>query len=245
MAVTNSDIAHLQSSVTASAGGAITASGITSGAMNNVWPDISDALRIAGTVIYRKTFIKNNHATDSLLTPSVYISSPPTSATLVLGLGINSADDADTAQGNMSAWSGTGVVALVSSTVGDSRVATIYGLDNTGTPVPVTEAVALNGTTEVLSLTVFSKVWAVFVDSLDASRTVTVRQGSGGTARGSIGVNKKSCWLWVAATSKGAGIYLPSLAPGQNYGVWRKLTVSAGASAVRPNSLTVSIEENV
>lgn len=245
MSVTSSDITHLQSTSAGSTGGAITASTITSGAMNNVWSDISDSARIAGTVVYRKTFFKNNNVVDSLLKPTLYVYTPPTNASIVLGLGVNSSDDSDSLQGNMSAWSGNDKVALISTGVSDNRIATIYGTDNSGTALPVTENVVLNGTSEVLSTLTYSKVWAVYVDSTSLTDTLTVKQGSGGTTRGTIGTSKKICWLWVNASSKGAGIYLPNLDPGQNYGLWRKLTVIAGAGAVRPNSLTISIEETI
>lgn len=245
MSVTLSDITHLQSADTNSSGGAITSNVITSGVTNNVWPDISDASRTEGIVLYRKTFIKNNHATDSLLKPTVYIAAQPTNATLVIGLGVNSSDDSDSGQGNMSTWTDSEKVALVASIGGDTRTVTIYGLDNSGTPVPTTENVVLTGTSEVLSTTTYSKVWAVWASSTDAVSVVTVKQGSGGSTRGTIGAAKKSCWLWVEASSKGSGVYLPNLDAGQNYGIWRRLTVAAGAGAVRPNSLTISIEETI
>lgn len=241
MPVTSSDIAHLQSAGTGSSGGAITASSITSGVANNVWPDVSDAERLAGIVIPRKTFWKNNHGSDSMIKPVLYTPVLPTNATLEIGLGLNHADDDDLAQGNMTAFGANAVLAL-QSTGADTRIATIYGLD--GSSVPQTEDVTLTGATEVLSLTTWSKVWAVWLSAQSGSLTVTARQGAGGTTRGTIGVNAKICWLWVTAGSKGAGIKLPDLAPAQNYGMWRRLTVAAAAGAVRPNTLTTRIEES-
>lgn len=245
MSVTSSDITHLQSADAGSTGGAISASGITSGVMNNVWSDISDSARIAGTIVYRKTFFKNNNVTDSLLKPTLYVYAEPTNATLLIGLGTNNASDNDALQGNMTAWSANARVSVSSSALGDTRVVTVYGVDNSSPGLPVTENIALSGTTEQLSTNTYSKVWAVWADSTSVSNIITVKQGSGGTARGTIGTSKLSCWLWVEALTKGAGIYLPNLDPGQNYGLWRKLTVVAGAGAVRPNSLTVSIEETI
>lgn len=240
MPVSTSDIAHLESANGDSEGGAITGSGITSGVTNNVWPDVTDSERIAGIVRYRKTFWKNNHGSDAMVNPVVYYSVGPTNAALVLGLGVDSSDDDDATQGNMTAWGASAVVSLTSDGA-DTRVATTYGVD--GSSVPTTEAVALTGASEVLSVNTYSKVWAVWLASESGSRIVTVKQGAGGTTRGTIGLNKKICWLWVSASSKGAGIALPDLASAQNYGVWRRLTVTAGAGAVRPNTLTVRIEE--
>lgn len=241
MSISSSDIAHLQSAAASSSGGAITASGITSGVPNNVWPDVTDAQRVAGIVLYRKTFFKNNHASDAMVAPTIYIPTAPTNATLVLGLGINSSSDTDSGQGNMTAFGADALACVVSDTAGDARVVRITGLNGSG--APVTETVTLNGTTEVLSANTYSKVWGCSAASTDGAKTITIKQGSGGTTRGVIGPTKIACWLWVLATSKGAGILLPDLAASQNYGVWRRLTVAANAGSVRPDTLTVRIEE--
>jgi hypothetical protein len=207
-----------------------------------VWPDITDSQRVAGIVLYRKTFWKNTHATDAMVAPVLWVSTVPSSAAFVIGLGADSADDTDAGQGNMTAWSGAAQVALISDGA-DTRVATIYGLDDSGTPVPVTETVTLTGASEVLSVNTYTKVWGVFLSAVDAGRIVLVKQGTGGTTRGTIGLSKKGCWLWVTATTKGGGIAMPDLAAAQNYGLWRRLTVSAGASPVRPNVAVLRIEE--
>lgn len=244
MAVTVADILPYTSASAGSTGGAITASSITSGVAENVIPNITDAERIAGDIDYRKIFWKNNNGTDSMVKPVLFNPDGPDNATMKLGLGINHTDDDDPAQGNMSAWSAAAKVALISDGA-DTRVATIWGLDNAGTPVPTREDVVLTGAAEVLSVATFSKVWRVDVASTSGSRTVTVKQGTGGTARGSIPPNAIGCWLWVTATSEGAGIKLPDLAPAQSYGVWQQLTVAAGATPTRPNSLTVRIKESI
>lgn len=244
MAVTASDILQYLSSDAGSTGGAISGSTTTSGVANNVWPDITDGERLAGGTKYRKTFWKNNHATDSMLEPVIYCPVLPTNMTLQIGLGVDSSDDGDSAQGNMTPWGTDAKVALVSDGA-DTRVATIYGMDNSGTPVPTTETVTLTGASEVLSVATYSKVWAVSLSTTDGSRVVTVKEGTGGTTRGTIDISKVTCWLWITAgPAKANGIYLPDLAAGQSYGVWRALEWSAGAGSVKPNSLTVAIEEN-
>lgn len=245
MAVIASDLAHLESEDTDSTGGAITASGIASNVTNNVWPDITDSQRVSGITLYRKTFWKNNNASDAMLAPVMYAPTLPTNATFSIGMGVDDSADDDSGQGNMTAWTGNAVVSVISDAA-DTRFVNLYGLDNAGTPVPTYEQVQLNGTTEVLSSTTFSKVWAAWVVTTDGVNTVSVRQGSGGTTRGTIGPTKKGCWLWVTgASSKGAGIALPNLAALQSYGIWMRLVVGAGAGAVRPNSLTTRIEEDV
>lgn len=241
MPVSGSDIAHHVSTSAGSSGGAI-AGTYTSGVKNNIWPDITDAERIAGGDRYRKTFWKNNHGTDAMVAPVVFYSVAPQNCTLMLGFGVDHSTDDDPAQGNMTAFGASAVVAVVSDGA-DTRQVTIYGLN--GASAPISETVTLNGSTEVLSVATFSKVWGVYVASTSASRTVTVKQGSGGTTRGTIGLNKKVCWLWVAAgTTKAAGILLPNLPAGQNYGVWRKKSWTAAVAAIRPNTLSVTIEEN-
>lgn len=245
MVVAATDIVEYQSASAGSTGGAITGSSITSGVPNNVVPNYNEASRIAGFTDYRKTFWKNNHGTDAMKVPVHWLFVAPLSATMSLGFGFNHADDADSAQGNMTAWGANAKIAVVSSSAGDARVLTVYGMDNSGSPVPTTETITLNGTTEVLSVATYSKVWAVYAASLDGARTVTVKQGAGGTTRGTIAPNKKICWLWIVTpTTKAAGIALPDLPAGQSYGVWRRIVVSAGASAQRPNTQTVRISEN-
>lgn len=243
MAVSDSELVLMQSTVASSAGGAISGSGITSGVVNNVWPDITTSERLAGGERFRKVFWKNNNVTDAALKPSLYAAVLPTAATLSLGLGFDSADDDEPEQGNMSAFGAAAQVALISDGT-DTRQATVYGMDNSGTPVPTAETVTLTNAVEVLTVATFSKVWAVVLDATSASRTVSVKQGSGGANRGAIGVNQKCCWLWVASPStKAAGIILPDLVAGSNYGLWLRLVWSAGAAVVRANTLSLTAEE--
>jgi len=77
------------------------------------------------------------------------------------------------------------VVALISSAAGDTRVATIVGWNTTGTAL-LTEEVTLNGTTEVLSVNTYSELISIVVNVASQKWTVTVKQGSGGTVRGTI-----------------------------------------------------------
>lgn len=243
MAVLSADFVEYLSTSAGSTGGAISGSSVTSGVSENVNPNQADSALTAGGTDYRKTFWKNGNATDTAQVPVIWYSVGPTNVVLQLGLGFNNSDDTDPAQGNMTAWTGGAKVALISDGA-DTRVVTIYGLDNSGTPVPVTETVTLTGAVEVLSANTYTKVWAISLASTSGSRTVLAKQGTGGTTRGTIGIGKRNCWLWVTASSKGAGIKLPNLVAGASYGVWRKRTWTAGASAVRPNTQTLRIEEN-
>lgn len=241
MTIASTDLVEYLSTSAGSTGGVISGSSVTSGVSNNVNPNNTDAQLTAGGPDYRKTFWKNVNVTDAALLPVIWTPVVPTNNTLQIGLGFNNSDDTDSAQGNMTAFGATALVALISDGA-DVRVATIYGLSGAG--VPQTETVTLTGAVEVLSALTYSKVYAVSLSATSVSRTVLVKQGTGGTTRGTIAPTKRNCWIWVTATTKGAGIALPNLPAATSYGVWRKRSWTAGASAVRPNSQTVRIEEN-
>lgn len=242
MAIGSSDLIEVLSTSAGSTGGAISGSTVTSGVANNVWANITSAEASSGITVYRKTFWKNQHATDAAVLPIMYVPTLPSNATLSIGLGFDDANDNDPAQGNMVAFSANALASAISDGA-DTRTCTYYGLNSTGTPT--TETVTLTGAVEVLSTTLWSKLLGVKLSGTDASRTVSIRQGSGGTERGNIPISKVCCWLWVASPStKAAGIAMPNLGAGQSYGMWRRLVIAAGASAVRPNLMTVQIEEN-
>jgi hypothetical protein len=244
MALGSGDVLLYESNDAGSKGGGISATTITSAVANNLIDDITNSQRVAGGTVYFKTFFKNNSGTDSALTPVIYAPVLPTNMTLSLGLGFDSASDNDSAQGNMSGFAADNVAGLVSDGT-DTRTVTIYGLDDSGTPVPTTENVVLTSASEVLSSTTWSAIWGFYVDNTDGSRTVTLKEGSGGTTRGTIGPNKKAAWLWVVGPStKSGGILLPNLAAGANYGVWMRLVWTASVGSVRPNTMTLQLEEN-
>lgn len=240
MGVGQGDIVFYRSSIGTSDGGGISAVEIDDGDKNDLWPDISDASRIAGGTRTKKWFMANEHVTDSLLVPAIWVAAPPLGITTLLGLGLDSADDDDAAQGNMTAFGANAVVALVSDGA-DTRQADIIGLDAAGDPQG--ETVTLAGAVEVTSLGTYSKVFAIFLSAISGSRTVLAKQGSGGTTRGTIGINAVCCWLWIAANSKAAGLILPDLAAGDNYGIWDRQTWTAGIPASRPTEERIAVEE--
>jgi hypothetical protein len=241
MPVAVTDVLFMKSSTGASDGGAESPTELVSGTANALWPNISDALRAAGGTRYKKFYIRNDHATDLMVKPTVWIAESPPGVTVSLGLGAASADDATSTLGTLTAWSANAVVALVSSGT-DSRTATIFGLN--ASSVPVSEAVALTGTGEVLSSNTYSKVWCVYMSATNGSNTVTIKQGSGGTTRGTIAPTFLICWLWVAAISKATGITVPDLTAGLSIPLWCRQVWSPGISAVRPTRQVVSVEES-
>lgn len=231
MPLVNADVKTYKSLNALSDGGAIDTSRlITSGVDNNLFPDLTASEVQAGVTRYRKMFKKNEHATDPWRTVKSWIQAQPSNGTLSLGVGINHADDADGAQGNMTAFSAAAKVGLISDGA-DTRTATILGEDSSGTYL--TENVVLTGATEVLSAGTFGKVNAVYLSALDASRTVTVRQGAGGTARGTIGPNKKICWLWRTGTdldTEAEGFRHGDIAAAGVLGLWLRLVTPANAT---------------
>src|SRR4051812_31181094 len=105
MSISGTDMVEYPSTSAGSTGGVInTASAITSGVANNVWPNEDDAARAAGGTLYRKTYWKNTHSTDAAILPCVFGSVLPVNETLAIGIGLNNAADDDPLQGNMSAF---------------------------------------------------------------------------------------------------------------------------------------------
>lgn len=241
MPITATDIDFLRSSTGTSDGGAESATEIVSGVANSLWPNLSDTLRASGGSRPKKFFIKNNSGTETMLEPSVWISQSPSGMTVEIGLGGSASDDDDSTSGDLTAWTTNANVALVSS-ASDSRTATINGLNTSGDAI--TETVGLTGVTEVLSANVYSAVYNVVLSAVHGSNTVTIKQGTGGTTRGSIGVGEIISFRWVSGTSKATGIKVVDVLPGVSIPIWCRQTWSAGISAQRPTQQTVSIEEN-
>lgn len=253
MPIVSNDLKEYKSNNAQADGGAISGTLVTDNIDNNLFTDITGDEAAAGGTEYRKIFRKNEHGSLTWQNVISWILSQPTNAALSFGFGIDHADDGAGAQGNMTNFSAGALVALVSDGA-DTRNATIVGEDGSG--ARQTEVVALNGAAEVLSSGTYSKVYAVYLASLDASRTVTVKQGSGGTTRGTIGTNKKICFLWLGKLASGSivdaeGGNAPSKATGMehgnvvaagNFGLWYRLTWLAGAGAVTANSTQVKSE---
>jgi hypothetical protein len=240
MSVAQDELIWRKSATGTSEGGVVSGTLLASGLKNDLWANISDASRLAGGTRYKKVFVCNDSVTDALVLPAIWIYQQPTNMAQQIGLGWDDANDADSAQGNMTAWSTDDTVALQSS-ASDTRIVTIVGLSALG--IPQTEYVTLDGTTEVESLLTYSVVYGC-APSGTGAQTVSVKEGAGGTVRGTIGPSKVACWLWLDAYSKPDGLYLPSLPALSNYGVWVKQTWAAAAGGVRPNADILAIEES-
>lgn len=254
MAITSADLKEYKSSNANSDGGDITVTEVVDNTDNNLFTDITGDEAAAGGTEYRKVFRKNNHGTLTWQNVVSWLLSQPTNAALSFGFGLNSTDDTDGAQGNMSAFGANAVVAVVSDGA-DTRQVTIVGEDASGNRQ--SEVLTLNGTTEVVGALTFSKLYGASVASLSGSRTVTIRQGSGGTTRGTIGINKKISFIWYGKkytgaslgnaeggdmASKAAGMKNGDIAAAANFGLWYRLTWPTTAGAVTANSTQVKSE---
>jgi len=254
MAIVSADLKEYESNSVDSDGGEITAVEVVDNVDNNLFTDITGDEAAAGGTEYRKSFRKNTHGSLSWQNVVTWLQSQPTNAALSFGFGIDHADDDEGAQGNMSAFSANAVVAVVSDGA-DTRQVTIVGENASGNRQ--SETLTLNGTTEVVGALTFSKLYGAYVASLSGSRIVTIRQGSGGTTRGTIGINKKTSFIWYGRVysggspidaeggnmaSKAAGMEHGDIAFGGNFGLWYRLTWPAGAGAVTANSSQVKSE---
>lgn len=241
MAITASDIDFVASTIGTSDGGAESATEIISGVQNDLWPNLSDALRSAGGNRSKKFFIKNNSGTETASKPSIWITEFPAGMTVELGIGAPSSDDSTASAGTLTAWTANAKVSLASSAA-DTRQATIVGLNTSGDPA--VELLTLTGASEVLSAGTWSKVWSIYLSALNGSNTVTVKQGTGGTVRGTIPPSVLTTFLWVNPPSKASGIKLSNLIPAAAIPVWCRQTWSAGIAAQRPTRQIVAFEEN-
>ncbi|MCQ4575422.1 MAG: hypothetical protein NOU37_09290 [Candidatus Brocadiales bacterium] len=88
---------------------------------------------------------------------------------------------------------GNSVIAIISDGA-DTRTATITGRLPTG--AVDTEAPVLNGTTEVVGSKTFERFLKLVLSATDGSRTVTVKEGSGGATRATIGPNETTRHLF-------------------------------------------------
>ena len=238
MTASAADIIFTKTSELTSAGGTNSGTPITS-TKNSMMVAITDAERIAGGTRTMKFCVFNDHATDAWTLPGTWVVQA-TGITEVIGLGLDHADDDDAAQGNMTAFSGNAVVALVSNGA-DTRTVTVVGLTAGG--AVQTEAIVLTGAAEVLGLLTFSAVYGASV-SATGSQIVTLKVGTGGTTRGTIGATFKNCWLWVAANAQGSAIMLANLAAQTAYCFWWRQTWAPNIAGQRPDTSTLYTVDN-
>lgn len=237
MPIIQAEIKYFKSAGSNSTGGAITATEVTDATLNNLFDDITSAEADAGVTDYRKIFVKNTNASITWSSIKYWRQSATTSADDEITVGIGTADD-DDGSNELTAWSAAAVVS-VESDAADTRNVTVVGEDASGDRL--TETVALNGTTPVLTSASFTKVYLVYPASSSA-RTVTIKQGSGGTTRGTIGPSKLSAICYFSVTSTSDGLELGNLAAAATHALWLKRVVSPGAALQASNSVTLRVQ---
>jgi hypothetical protein len=221
------DLHWYLSATGASEGGAKSSTPIVDATDDNVFSDVSNSSRVAGGTEYRKIFIANEHSTDAYAAHSIWISTDPSHSDGYIGLGFDDADDDELTGGNLVAFAAPAKVSLRSDAA-DTRSVDVWGLVS---GVPTVETVVLNGAAEVLSAATFDAGGPFALHTtVSASRTVTVKEGAGGTTRGTIGIAIANCFRWITAASKSVGLKLPALVAGDVTGIWEKVVVSAGAT---------------
>lgn len=239
MPILSSDLEMYKSNNTDSTGGTISATPITDSVVNNLFDDVSSAEAAAGSTEYRKIFFKNKHASLTLLNTVFWRSQDTDSSDDEIFLGLGTAND-DDGSSILSSFTGAARVALISDGI-DVRNVTIVGLVS---GVRTVEVVALNSTSEVLSTNTFDAggVYLIYPASADASRIITIKQGSGGATKGTIVQNRLSCICYFNVSSKPTGLLLGSIANGASQGLWLKRVVSSSAGARTNNTGIIKVE---
>lgn len=241
MPVEGADLVWTLAASGASEGGAQSATVIPDAVDENLYEDILDAARIAGWTQYRKLYLGNEDGVDALPAHSLWVfpdDTVMTGCTVSIGLGVNSADDADEAAGAGVALSAPAQIALVSNG-SDTRTVRVRGKDAAGDPID--EDVVLTGASEVLTVATFSDWYLGAADAVSASRTITIKEGAGGATIGTIPVSFLCCFRWVTgATSKSTGIHLVAMPTGGEIPIWTRIVAPADiAAGVRQLALRV------
>ena len=124
--------------------------------------------------------------------------SRPSDDTSTTGGAIDTADRPDFTQLTANA-----VIAVVSDGA-DTRTVTVEGRNAAG--AIDTEALVLNGATEVVGAKTFERILTLTLSATSGTRTVTVKQGSGGATRATIGINETSRTAFFRRSASEAGI---------------------------------------
>lgn len=121
-------------------------------------------------------------------------------------------DDASTSGGAIDAlnrpeftqWASGNKVSLTSDGT-DTRSVDIKGRLATG--VLTSETVVLTNASEVLSTNTYERVLYVRAQTTSGTRTVTIKEGAGGTTRGTIPINEKGVFaMFIASASSTSGV---------------------------------------
>ena len=84
-------------------------------------------------------------------------------------------------------WTANAVAAIVSDGA-DTRTVTVYGRDATG--AFTNQNLVADGTNEVVGTVVFERILKITVSAASGTRTITIKQGAGGSTRATIPPNE-------------------------------------------------------
>jgi hypothetical protein len=244
MSIATGDVRFMRSYSLGSTGGIMDAVEIETGTQNNLFDDVPDPDRIAGGTMTKKWFLKNANVTDAMTKPMVWLGLQPRNITEELGLGFDDQYDTDSLCGNMTELAGDSTVELVSNST-DDRTVDLYGVSSTG--VATKETVAMTGSTPVETVTVWAVVYAAHVSAKGnptITLTTTIDDATIGVITGA-GNQRVCCFLWREPWTAGESFQLPDLAADSGYGFWDRLTWTANIGGVRPDTSTISVQENV
>lgn len=239
MTVQQEDLTFLQSEDVGSAGGAVSGVEIVSGVDNNLIPDITEPEATAGGTLYRKWFMRNDHVEDTLPDYGIWVAAEPDEVAEAMAVGINDTDDdaGDPLLWDLTPLTGDALIEL-SSDGPDTRQVRLCGLNTAGDPVE--ELVTLNGTAPVLSVVTFSALYAASVAS--GSQIVTIKEGSGGTTRGTLPATSVLNALWYEPASLSTAIKRVALAPGEVHGYWSRYVWDPGTPEQLDNFSAIAVQ---
>lgn len=239
MPIASTDIVYLKSANDDSEGGAVSVEQIEDATLQNLFESVAAADVSDGLTTYKKIFAKNNHGSINWQNVVAWISQITPSEDDEISIGIGSSNDTD-GSNVLSAFTANAVVAVISSDASDVREVTLVGENAAG--ARVTEVLTLTGLTQVVGSQVFSKLYLAYVSSVLNNVTISIRQGSGGTVRGTIGSLKYSAILYNNPLTKAAGFELGNINFGNSQALWLRRIVAAGANPYSSNSMKLKLE---
>ncbi|MBF0583501.1 MAG: hypothetical protein HQL80_04610 [Magnetococcales bacterium] len=215
-------------------GGAISGTEIIGGMKNNIWPDVSQAERTAGSVKYRKLFIKVVNAASLALTNArIFIETPTPgddSIVLMAGTPTDTQAEADDytrfyGAGNLDANISAGVSTLAVN-VENGNAATGANIFRDGDLIRVSDKAtvdAASGNTEFVRL---------------ASSNAVSWTGNKATLTLASGVTLANAYT-ASSTRVASVLEVASIADAQ--AVWQRRTVPAGAASISGDKVIMAI----
>jgi len=213
-------------------GGAIdTAAAITSGAMNNVFPNVTNAQRIAGLTDYRKVWFRNENADDYTTVKGwIQANTPATNDAVWIVLAGSKSTTSTPVQLTQATMAFTAASTAVTG-IGTSFL----------TELAVGEEV-FNGTDD-------TEAASVRIASIESDTALTLSATYGGTtnatAQGYVAGADQCTFVQPDAIDHADALVLGSLAQNGSRGIWVKRVVDAGGlDGYDNNSFTLRVEDS-